>query len=144
MPFVDLIEQAILDHFLTDPAWTPETTLYIGLSSTTPTDAGGNITEPSGGGYARIATTAADWAAATGTAPASKATNVAKAFATATGDWVSGANLTHFVLMSALTVGSCRAWGLLTTAKPVLNGDTPSFPAGSLVLRQGKTGDPGL
>ncbi|MDN5919066.1 MAG: hypothetical protein L0I76_28895 [Pseudonocardia sp.] len=144
MPFVDLIEQAILDHFLTDPAWTPETTLYIGLSSTTPTDAGGNITEPSTGSYARVATTAADWAAASGTAPASKVTNVAKAFATATGDWVAGANLTHFVLMSASTAGTCRAWGLLTTAKPVLNGDTPSFPAGSLVLRQGKSGDAGL
>lgn len=144
MPFTDAVEQALLNHFLTDLAYTPPATMYIALSSTTPTDAGGNITEPSTGGYVRQSTTAADWAAATGTAPASKTTNVAKAYPTATADYLAGVNLTHFALMDAASAGTCLAWGLLTQAKPVLNGDTPSFPAGSLVLRLGKTGDAGL
>ena len=43
MPFVDTVEQALLNHILTDSTYTPPTTLYIGLSSTTPTDAGGNV-----------------------------------------------------------------------------------------------------
>lgn len=137
--FVDSVERALLDHFFTDPAYVPPATMYIGLSSTTPAEGGTNITEPSGGGYARVATTAADWAAATGTAPATKATNVAKAFATASADWVAGANLTHFVLFDASTAGNATAFGALTTPKPVLNGDTPNFPSGSLVL---KLGDP--
>lgn len=139
--FVDSIERAILDHVLTDPAWTPPTTLYIGLSSTTPTEAGGNFTEPSTGSYARVATTAADWAAATGTAPATKTTSTTKTFPTATADWLSAANLTHFGLFEASTGGTLDAFGALTTPKPVLNGDTANFPAGSLTLKQGDPGD---
>ena len=35
--------------------------IYVGLSSTTPTETGGSVTEPSSGSYARVATVAADW-----------------------------------------------------------------------------------
>lgn len=139
--FVDVVEQKMLDHFLTDPAYTPPTTMYIGLSSTTPTEAGANITEPTGGAYARVATTAADWSAASGTAPAVKTTTAVKSFPTATADWLAAANLTHFVLFDAATTGNPLAYGLLTTAKNVLNGDTPSFAVGALVLELGDPGD---
>lgn len=139
--FTDTLEAAILDGFLTDPAWTPVTPKFIALSSTTPTEAGGNFTEPSGGSYARVSTAAADWAAATGTAPVTKATSTVKTFPTASADWVSGANLTHFGIFDALTVGNLETWGALTVAKPVLNGDTASFASGALVLKQGDPGD---
>ena len=139
--FVDTVEQAMLNHFFTDPAYTPPTTLYIGLSSTTPTEAGANITEPSGGAYARVSTTAADWGAASGTAPVVKSNTAVKTFTTATADWVAGANLTHFVIMDASTAGNCLMWGPLTTPKPVLNGDTPSFGAGALVAKMGDPSD---
>lgn len=141
MPFTDATEQALLNHVLTDPAYTPASTLYLGLSSTTPTDAGGNITEPSTGSYARVSTAAADWGAATGTAPATKSNTSTKTFSTATADWASGANLTHFVIYDASTAGNVVGWGALTTAKPVLNGDTPSFAAAALVLKLGKPSD---
>lgn len=141
MPFVDTVEQALLNHFLTDGTYTPPSPLHIGLSSTTPTDAGGNITEPSGGSYARVSTSGADWGAASGTAPATKSNTATKTFPQATADWASGANLTHFVLFDASTAGNAVAWGALTTAKPVLNGDTPSFAAGALVLKLGKPSD---
>lgn len=139
--FVDTVEQNLLNHFLTDPAYTPPATMHIGLSSTTPTEAGGNFTEPSGGAYARVSTTATDWGAASGTAPATKATTTAKTFPTATADWAAGANLTHFGLFDAATAGNLLAWGALTTAKPVLNGDTASFASGALVLKLGDPGD---
>ena len=139
--FVDSVEQSLLNHFLTDPAYTPPTTMYIALSSTTPTEAGGNFTEPSGGSYARVSTVAADWSAASGTAPAVKTTTAVKTFPTATADWVAGADLTHFGLFDALTVGNLLAWGALTTPKPVLNGDTASFAAGSLTLKMGDPTD---
>lgn len=141
MPFVDSVEQALLNHIFTDPTYTPATTLYIGLSSTTPTDAGGNITEPSTGSYARVSTVAADWGAASGTAPATKSNTATKTFPTATADWVSGANLTNFVLFDAPTAGNAVGFGALTTAKPVLNGDTPSFAAAALVVKLGKPSD---
>lgn len=141
MPFVDSVEQALLNHIFTDPTYTPATTLYIGLSSTTPTDAGGNITEPSTGSYARVSTVAADWGAASGTAPATKSNTATKTFPTATADWVSGANLTYFVIFDAITAGNAVGFGALTTAKPVLNGDTPSFAAAALVVKLGKPTD---
>jgi hypothetical protein len=139
--FVDTVEQSLLNHFLTDPAYTPPATMYIALSTTTPTEAGGNFTEPSTGSYARVSTTAADWGAASGTAPATKANTATKTFPAATADWSSGANMTHFGLYDASTAGNLLAWGLLGTAKPVLNGDTASFSAGALVLKLGDTGD---
>lgn len=139
--FVDSVERSLLDHFLTDGAYTPPATMYIALSSTTPTEAAGNFTEPSTGSYARVSTAAADWAAATGTAPATKSTSTTKTFPTATADWVSGANLTHFGLYDASTAGNLLAWGALTTAKPVLNGDTASFASGALTLKLGDPGD---
>lgn len=138
--FTDAIEQALLDHFLNDPSYTPES-LWIALSTTTPTEAGGSFTEPSSGAYARVSTAAADWGAATGTAPATKSNTAVKTFPTATGDWSAGANMTHFGLFNASSAGTLRAWGALTVPKPVLNGDTASFAAASLVLKLGDPGD---
>lgn len=138
---VDTEEQAILNGVLQDPAYAGYATLYIGLSSTTPTEAGGNITEPSTGSYARVSTTGADWSAASGTAPAVKTNTAVKTFPAATADWVSAANLTHFVLFDASTAGNAKWWGALTTPKPVLNGDTASFAAGALILKFGDPGD---
>jgi hypothetical protein len=139
--FTDYLEQKLLDHLFTDPAYTPPATLYVALSSTTPTEAGGNITEPSGGSYGRVATAAADWSAASGTAPAVKTNTATITFPTATADWVSAANLTYFVLYDASTVGNALAFGALTVPKPVLNGDTPSFPASALAIKLGDPGD---
>lgn len=145
----DLFEQKVLDHIFTDPAWAPATTLYLALSSTTPTEAGGNITEPSGGSYARVATVSSananpDWSAASGTAPAVKTNTATFTFPTASADWVSAANLTYAVLcnsISGATTADFIAFGLLTTAKPVLNGDTASFAASAITMQLGDPGD---
>jgi hypothetical protein len=139
--FTNAVEQALLDHFLTDPAYVPPATMYIGVSSTTPAEDGTGFTEPSGGGYARVSTAAADWGAASGTAPATKSNTAVKTFPTATADWLAGANLTHFGLFDAATAGALLCWGALGTAKPVLNGDTASFGAGALVLKLGDPAD---
>jgi len=135
--FFQNLAKQLLDHIFTDGAYTPPSTLYIGLSSTTPAEDGSNITEPSGGSYARVATTAADWAAATDADPSVKTTTATKTFPTATADWVSAANLTHFVLYDHITgtaASNKLAWGALTVPKAVLNGDTASFAAGALSL----------
>jgi hypothetical protein len=139
--FVDTVERSLLDHFLTDPTYTPPTTMYLALSSTTPTEAAGNFTEPSGGSYARVSTVAADWSAAANTAPADKTNTAVKTFPAATADWSSGANQTHFGMYDASTAGNLLCWGALTTAKAILNGDTASFAASSLVLKLGDPGD---
>jgi hypothetical protein len=137
----DAFEQAVLNHIFTDPAWTPPATLYIGLSSTTPTEAGTNLTEPPGNAYARVATSASDWSAASGTTPAVKTNTATFTFPTATpGDWSSSANLTHFTLHDHVTntaAANFVAWGALTVAKPVLNGDTASFAASAITFQLG-------
>lgn len=140
----DLFEQKVLDHIFTDPAWTPSSNLFIGLSSTTPAEAATSITEPSGNGYTRVTTAAADWSAASGTAPAVKTNTATLTFPTASGDWASGSNLTHFLLcnsFSGTTTADYIAFGALTTAKPVLNGDTASFAASAITMQLGDPGD---
>jgi hypothetical protein len=140
----DTWEQKMLDHILNDPANTPAATNYLALSSTTPTEAAGNITEPSGGSYARVATTNADWSAASGTAPAVKTNTATLTFPAATADWVAAANLTYFILYDHITAtgsGHEVAFGALTTAKPVLNGDTASFAASAVTFQMGDPGD---
>lgn len=139
--FTPAVEQALLNHFLTDPAYTPPTTMYLALSTTTPNRDGTNFTEPSSGGYARVSTTGADWSAATGTAPAVKTNTSTKSFPIATSDWSSGANMVYFGLFDSASVGNLLASGPLTTAKPVLNGDTASFASSALRIEIGVPGD---
>jgi hypothetical protein len=114
----------LIDHQLGKTAYTMPT-VYVGVSSTTPTTLGTNVTEPSGGSYARIATSGASWNAA-----ASGATTNATAlqFAQATADWVSGANLTHVVLYDALTTGNFLGFGAVAVPKNALTGDTLGIP----------------
>jgi hypothetical protein len=108
-------------------------TLYVGLSSSTPTNTGTNVTEPSGSGYARVAVTnnATNWPAASAR---SKANGTAITFPAATGDWVAGSNLTHWVMYDAASAGTFVAWGAITTPTPVLTGTQPSFAVGAIVI----------
>jgi len=55
--FTDFLENELLDHVFGNAAYTSPATLYIGLSTSTITDAGGNVTEPVGGSYARVPVT---------------------------------------------------------------------------------------
>jgi hypothetical protein len=135
------IHRQLLDLLFNDGTYTPPTNIFVALSSTTPTDVGGNVTEPSTGAYARVSTAAADWAAAAAAAPSTKANGNVVNFAQATADWLAGVNLTHFALYSAITAGTFQGSGALGTAKPVLNGDTPSFAAGALVGKLGASTD---
>ena len=99
-------------------------TLDVGLSSTDPAS---SVTEPSGGGYARVsvANTDASWPDASGRAK-SNATTVT--FPTATVAWgVVG----WFVLYAGTTL---LAHGALDSAVSVDVGDTASFAAGALMV----------
>lgn len=122
----------ILDLFFSKAANTSvPATIYVGLSSTTPTNTGTNVTEPSTGSYARVGLTnnATNFPAA---AARAKSNGTVVNFATATADWVAGADLTHFVLYDAITAGNFVAWGALDTPQPVLNGTQASFAVGAL------------
>jgi hypothetical protein len=120
----DYLENELLDHIVGKTAYTMPT-VYVGLYTSAPTDAGGG-TEVSGGSYARKSTAGADWAAASGGA-ISNANAIT--FVTASGSW---GTVTHFGLFDASTTGNLLAWGALGASKAIGSGDTASFAAGDL------------
>lgn len=128
MPLATAEANRLLDAQVGKTAYTLPT-IYVGLSSTVPTIAGTNVTEPSGGAYARVATTAATWAAA-----ASGATSNALAitFPAASADWLAGANLAYGVLYDAASAGTLRSFGTIAVPKSILSGDTATIAIGDL------------
>ena len=49
----DALEVSLGDRAFGGAAYTPPANIHVGVSTTRPTEAGGNVTEPTGGGYAR-------------------------------------------------------------------------------------------
>lgn len=150
----DVLENKLVDWLLrgqaiglngaSAAAGTGPTTLYVGLLTAAPSDAGGG-TEVSGGSYARasIASSLANWAGTqgAGTTTASSGTggqtsnNGAVAFPAPTANWGS---IGHFGIYDASSGGNLLVWGALAVAKTVNNGDAaPQFNAGALTLTFG-------
>src|SRR4051812_9418074 len=100
--FTTYLADKILDHTTGKTAFTLPS-VWIGLSSTTPGLDGSNVTEPSSGSYARVATTGSTW----NVAAAGSVTNATTiTFPLATGDWLAQANLTYGLLYDAATNGN--------------------------------------
>lgn len=128
MSFTDFLENSLLDHIFTDPAYTPPATLYLALSTTTPTDAGGNFTEPSGNNYSRVAAVAANFSAA---AAGSKTNTAVLDFPQASGSW---GTLTYFGIYDASTSGNLIMTGVLSASVAIASGDIARFAASSIVV----------
>lgn len=147
----DVLENKFIDWFFRAQAFgitgasagagSGPTTLYVGLLTAAPSDAGGG-TEVSGGSYARVAVTSslANWAGtqSAGSTTASSGTggqtsnNSAIAFPAPTANWGS---VTHFGIYDASSGGNLLIWGALAVAKTVNNGDAaPQFNAAALTI----------
>lgn len=135
--FVNSEEMKVLDDYTGKTAYT-KPTWYVGLSTSTPDESSGGVTEPSNGGYIRQTLTAATWTAATSGNPSSTSYGGAISFPQATGGW---GTVTHFLLYSVKTqaTGLVQFWGTLDVAKAIQTNDTASFAANTLIL---KLGDP--
>jgi hypothetical protein len=123
--FSDYWEDEILDHVFGKGVYTPPT-IYVALSTADPTDDGSGLAEPSGNGYARVATSGADWDAASGGALDNAN---AITFPEASGSW---GTITHFALYDAATNGNMLAHGALDSSEAISSGEVPRFPAGDL------------
>lgn len=135
---VDSVEASILNHAVNKATWTPPASYYLGVSTTTPTDAAGNFTEPSGGSYARVEIVTADWNSASGTAPTVVTNANAIALPAATWSW---GTLTHGGLFAASSGGGPLWLGALTASATVNTGGTLSFAAGQIVFQLGEPSD---
>jgi len=128
--FSDYLENKLLNHILGGVAYNPLSTVYVGLSSTDPSEAGGNITEPVGNGYARVAVTnnTTNWP----TVSNSTKTNGA----TITWPQVSGAwgNIAYVVVFDQLVGGNALMGGVLNDPKSPTNGDTVQYGIGAFQL----------
>lgn len=121
MPFTNYQENIFLDYLFDN------TTIYVGWSTTVPTKVGGNVSEPSGNGYARVTTSASDW-----TAAATGALSNANAI---THDEATGSQGTPaaVVLYDALTNGNLLGYSATVTgAEAIDNGETVRWAAGDI------------
>lgn len=120
--FSDYLEDKVLKHVFTNTAYTAPSTLYVGLFTAAPTDAGGG-TEVSGGSYARqsMAFTVS------GSNPTLATNSGAVEFPTATATW---GTIVAAAVFDASTSGNMLAWADLTANKTISDGDVFRFPAG--------------
>jgi hypothetical protein len=139
--FTDRVAQGILNHVVGKTTIFTLPTAYVGLFTATGTDAGSGFSEPSGGAYARVATAAADWNSATGSAPSSISNANPVNFPTATANW---GNIIAFGIYDASTAGNLLLWdyfgaftwlpATVSAASPaVLTAKAHGFTAGDLV-----------
>lgn len=113
-------------------------TVHVGLSSTEPNPDGTNVTEPTTGSYARVATAAANWNVATAADPAVVDNAAVFTFPAPTADWLGGVELVYVVLYDLATGGTMLDWGTVSIPRRVVNGDpAPSIPAGQISIEIG-------
>lgn len=122
--FSNYLENALINGTLRATSYTAPATVYVGLFTDDPTDAGSG-TEVSGNAYARVAATFA--------APSNGAatTSADVQFPQATGTW---GTVTHFAIFDALTTGNMMYHGALTTSKLIEIGDVFKIASGSLTV----------
>lgn len=130
MGYSDYWELEILDHILNDGTYTPPT-VWVGLSTADPGDDAATLAEPTGSGYARVSTAAADWSAAS--AGSKKNANVVT-FPTASGSW---GTISHVCLFDAETGVNLLCSGALTTPVAITTGMIPRFAAAALTVSLG-------
>jgi hypothetical protein len=104
-------------------------TVPCNLYTTAPTESTAG-TLVSGGSYAAV-DSKGKWGTPTGTSPTQVANNAVITFPTATADW---GTIVGFSISAG--AGGETYYGTLTTSKAVLNGDTPSFAVGALVITE--------
>jgi hypothetical protein len=118
------LENALINATLRNTTYTSPATVYIGLFTSDPTDAGSG-TEVSGGSYARKA--------ATFGAPSNGVSTISSAieFNQATANW---GTVTHFGIYDALTTGNLLYHGALTASKAIDTGDVFKFATSALTV----------
>ena len=116
------LENAVINAVLRNTSYTSPTTVYVGLFTSDPTDAGSG-TEVAGGSYARVAVTFG--APSNGVSTNSAAVE----FAQATANW---GTVSHIGIHDALTTGNLLFHTALDTSKTIETGDIFKIAIGSL------------
>lgn len=116
------LENALINATLRNTAYTSPTTVYVGLHTADPTDAGSG-TEVSGGSYARTSVTFGSPSNGTST------NSAAVEFPQATGSW---GTVSHIGIWDASSTGNLLYHTALDTSKTIETGDIFKIASGSL------------
>lgn len=116
------LENALINATLRNTSYTSPATVYVGLHTADPTDAGSG-TEVSGGSYARTSVTFG--APSNGTSTNSAAVE----FPQATGSW---GTVSHIGIWDASSTGNLLYHTALDTSKTIETGDIFKIASGSL------------
>jgi hypothetical protein len=128
--FTDYVNNKVLDIFLGAVPYTPPSTLYFGLSQNT-ANKGGSVTEPTAGGYARVALSnnTSNFPPASG---GTKTNVVAIQFPLPTASW---GTITTVFIADAATGGNVLAMADLTSLKSITSGSTaPTIAVSGLYM----------
>jgi hypothetical protein len=121
-----------LEHQFRSATYTKPSVLYVGLIASVSNIKAGTVTELSGGGYARVATTVSDaeWSAPDANGKTSNI--IGLAYPIATGNWVEA---THWGFWDAASNGNLLICSTLTTPRTVTTNTTPVFGIGTLEVQ---------
>lgn len=126
MSKTDFLEDSLLNHVLRNTSYTPAATIYVGLFTVTPGEAGGG-TEVTGNNYARKAVTFGAPSAGTIT------NNADVVFDQASGSW---GTISYFALFDDPAAGNMLYYGALTSSKTINSGDQLKFAAGGITITE--------
>ena len=118
------LENALVNATLRNTTYTSPATVYVGLYTSDPTDAGTG-TEVSGGSYARQS------AAFAAPSNGASATSADVTFPQATGNW---GTVAYFGILDASSSGNLMYHGALDTSKVIETGDVFKISAGNLTI----------
>jgi len=118
------LENALVNATLRNTTYTSPATVYVGLYTSDPTDAGTG-TEVSGGSYARQS------AAFAAPSNGASATSADVTFPQATGNW---GTIAYFGILDAASSGNLMYHGALDTSKVIETGDVFKISAGNLTV----------
>jgi hypothetical protein len=135
----EYLSQTLLNFIFNGGSWSAPADLYLALFTVAPSISSKG-TEATGGGYARLSVTCntTNWPTIS-SSTTTITNNVAQTMFTASGSVSSGSNMTDAGFFDSLTSGGSNNlyyWGDLTTAKPILTSDTPSFAVSAITVQE--------
>lgn len=122
----------LLNELLRNQTIAPAANYYYALSTTAPNPDGTNVTEPSGGAYARVTKTRGGPFAAAGAGSPSAIANANEEilWPLATASW---GTISHWAIYDAATSGNMLFYGALDSSKSVVGGTQPGFALGDFI-----------
>lgn len=121
----------VLDKLFGNTTLSQPTTLYFGLSTTTPSSDGTGVSEPVGNSYARIGVSNNDKTNWTVASAASLSNVTAITFPESTGSW---GTVVSVVIYDALTSGNLWFYDTLTPSRAVATSTTVYFAASGVTI----------